>query len=382
MQPVRSADYPAHSPFDKLLILPVDVPLRDADSEQALAAWSAYLGVDVPLLQVRNPDRARKLLMRAFGISGKEPVGIPVNTRRPLSEAVKRSGGKPLFVELDADLNFDPATPGLENVRLIWAQPVAGMAPPPALPGPTLFVDYGFTLPAPLTDGVADLTGAATLWGLHLSGDEHGALIAFPDAALYAAAVEALTDDDTFSDFQRAVAQCERLDGADGLAARLLAVDAASRKGMEAGAGLPMSPTSGRCALPFGLAVRVPDEADLATFISYVRNENVDLDWLPEIQPMFYVAYQVTADRERTLRSAEHIARWVVAPLGPDFVADEITHAVLGIVKGAEYTGVRWYTDPERAQWYGDLMFEWYGPDHDAFRVQFDTRVESRAAAD
>ena len=137
MQPVRSADYPAHPSFDKLLTLPADTPLREADATQALAAWSAYLGADVPLLLVRNPDRARKLLMRAFGISGKEPVGIPINTRRPLSEAVKRSGGTPLFVELDADLNFDPSTPGLELVRLVWAQPVAGMAPPPALPGVT-----------------------------------------------------------------------------------------------------------------------------------------------------------------------------------------------------------------------------------------------------
>jgi hypothetical protein len=90
---------------------------------------------------------------------------------------------------------------------------------------------------------------------------------------------------------------------------------------------------------------------------------------------MFYVAYQVTADRARTLESAANIARWVVAPLGPDFVDDEITHAVLGILKAAEYTGVRWYTQPERAQWYGDLMFEWYGPDHDAYRVQFETGV-------
>ncbi len=253
------------------------------------------------------------------------------------------------------------------------------MAPPPEIPGATLFVDYGFTLPAPLTDGAAGLRGSATLWGLHLSGDEHGALIAFSDPALYDAACASLTEDDAFTNMAQSVAQSERLAGEGGLAARLLAVDAATREGMEAGAGMPMAPAVGRCSLPFGLAVRVPDEADLATFISYVRNENVDLDWLPEIQPMFYVAYQVTADRERTTRSAAHLARWIVAPLGPDFVDDEITHAVLGILKAAEYTGVRWYTDPERAQWYGDLMFEWYGPTHDAYRVQFDTRVPSLA---
>lgn len=368
--------------MSELLALPDDVPLHESDAESALSAWADYLDADVSLLLVRNPDRARKLLMRAFGIAGKEPVGIPVNTRRPLSEAVKRSGGRPLFIELDADLNLDPTTTGLDDVRLVWAQPVAGMAPPPELPGTTLFIDYGFTLPAPLGQGVASLAGAATLWGLHLGSDEQGALIAFSDAALYNAAVDALVDDDVFSDFGRAVAQCRRLAGQDGLAARLLAVDAAAREGTEAGAGMPMSPFAGRCALPFGLAVRVPEEADLATFISYVRNENVTLNWLPELQPMFYVAYQITTDRSRTIRSADHLARWIVSPLGPDFVDDEITHAVLGILKAAEYTGVRWYTDPERAQWYGDLMFEWYGPDHDAYRVQFDTGDELRSAAD
>lgn len=366
--------------MSELLTLPHDATLREAGLAQARSAWARYLGADVPLMFVRNPDRARKLLMRAFGISGKEPVGIPVNTRRPLAEAVKRSGGKPSFVELDPDLNVDPATPGLDKARLIWAQPVAGMSPPFALPGVTLFIDYGFTLPAPLADGDASLSGAATLWGLHLSGAEQGALIAFSDTALYDAAFGARTDDDTFTDFSRAVAQCDRLSGPAGLAARLLEVDAAAREGMEAGAGMPMSSPAGRCALPFGLAVRVPDEADLATFISYVRNENVRLDWLPELQPMFYVAYQGTADRLRTSRSADYLARWIVAPLGPDFVDDEITHAVLGILKAAEYTGVRWYTDPDRAQWYGDLMFEWYGADHDAYRVQFDTGVELRAA--
>src|SRR5688572_24101562 len=98
MQPVRSADYPAHPTLDALLTLPAGTALPDATEAQALAAWAEYLGDDIPLLLVRNPDRARRLLMRAFGIEGKEPVGIPVNTRRTLSEAVKRSGGTPVFV--------------------------------------------------------------------------------------------------------------------------------------------------------------------------------------------------------------------------------------------------------------------------------------------
>jgi hypothetical protein len=146
---------------------------------------------------------------------------------------------------------------------------------------------------------------------------------------------------------------------------------------MEAGAGLPMAERAAG-ALPHGLPVRIPEEADLATFISYVRNELVVLDWLPEVQPMFYVAYQVTQDLALTRRSAENLARWVMSPIGPDFVDDEITHAVLGILKAAEYTGVRWYTNPGRARWYGEMLVDWYGPDHDAYHPAFAIAVPAQ----
>ncbi|MCA9876237.1 MAG: hypothetical protein KC442_00585 [Thermomicrobiales bacterium] len=113
MQPVRSADYPAHPPLRQALVLPGDAVIPAATPEEALDAWRATTGFAGPLLLVSRPDRARKLLMAALGVAGKESVGIPANTRRYLSEAVKRSGGKPLFVELDANLEFVPETPGL-----------------------------------------------------------------------------------------------------------------------------------------------------------------------------------------------------------------------------------------------------------------------------
>jgi hypothetical protein len=367
-----------------LLTLPVrDVATSSAgDLTSVTAAWAEYLGTDLPLLLVSDTQRARRLLMAAFGIESKEPVGIPVNTRRPLSEAVKRSGGTPRFIELDAALHFDPETPGFDEPRLLWAQPVGGMAPPPAPGDRTMFVDYGFTLPAPLMDGGRELAGAATLWGLHLMdlstgrAAKDGALIAFSDPTLYAVASALLTPEDE-PDLNAAMAQLNRLAGEDGIAARQLRVLDAVRVGMESGAGMPMMTQQGICALPFGMAVRIPEEADPATFISYVRNENLALDWLPEIQPMFYVSYQVTRDRERTFGSAANLSRWIFSPLGPDMDGDddEIVHAVLGVLKAAEYTGVRWYTDPARARWYGDLMFEWYGPDHDAYRVAFEAEA-------
>lgn len=373
MQPVRSADYPAHPKLQDIMALDEDAATPDDDLtfDDVFCAWRSYLGrEDIPVLLVRSTDRARKLLMQAFGIADAEPVGIPANSRRALSEAVKRSKGTPRFIEMDANLEFDPQTQGIEGIRLAWSEPVGGMMPPEPLPGVPLFVDFGFTMPKPLPEG--PLPGLAVLWGLHLPGPYDGALIAFADNDLYEAA-KGLLDEHDDPSLPHAMAQYRRFAGEDGITARQMWLYNEIRLGMEAGAGLPMSKDE-HWALPYGLAVRIPDEADAGTFISYVRNELVDLDWLPEIQPMFFVSFQITRDMERTRQTANNLARWIVSPIGPDFVDDEITHAVLGILKAAEYTGVRWYTDPERADWYNNLLIEWYGPNHDAYRKTFPAR--------
>jgi hypothetical protein len=325
---------------------------------------------------VNDANRARALLMKAFGIAAGEPVGIPVNSRRYLSEAVKRVGGKPRFLELDTDLAYAPMTAAWDGIRLAWAQPTGGMAVPRPVTDAMLFVDHGLTLPAPLQEHGSGLVGAATIFGLHLDAAGQGALIAFNDRVL-AARVQELLEPGDLPNFDLAMAQCARLQGDDGLAARLLTVEREVRLGMESGAGMPMAARADG-ALPYGVPVRIPVEVDVATFISYVRNEQVSLDWLPEIQPMFYWAYQVTRDPMLTRQSAEHLARWVIAPIGPDFVDDEITHAVLGVLKAAEYTGGRWYTDPGRARWYSDLLIEWYGQDHDAYHPAFEITVPAQ----
>ncbi len=378
MQPVRSADYPTHPSLSSLLTLPDDAFVGDASPAEAHAAWADYTGWRGPLVAVADPNRARRLLMEAVGIEPGQRVGIPAHTRRFLSEAVKRAGGKPAFIELADDLGFAPDSPGLADLALVWAQPVGGMAPPDAPPGAIMFVDHGLTLPAPMSGPDAALPGAATLWGMHLSPDqrESGVLVAFADAAL-AERFAALLSDEDRPDPARSLAQARRLAGADGLAARQLAADRDIRFGMEAGAGLPMADRADG-ALPFGVPVRIPDEADMATFVSYVRNELVDLDWLPEVQPMFYVAFQVTRDAALTRRSAERLARWVMSPVGPDFVEDEVVHAVLGQLKAAEYTGVRWFTNPGRARWYAEMLVEWYGPDHDAYHPAFEITVAAK----
>lgn len=386
MQPVRHAEYLASPTLRDLLPLSNDVDVADATEAEALNAWSDYLGRGVPILLVSNIDRARKLLMSAFGVEEGELIGAPANARRALTESIKKNNKNfPLFIELDRDLEFALDTPGLDEIRLAWAQPVGGMAPPAPLLGVTLFVDYSYTLPAPPFSEAQELTGAATVWNLHLSDDKSksGALIAFNDRDLYWAARELINPDEDLPNFARAVAQVKRLAGPDGIAARQIEQFMAARLGMESAAGIPMMALDGMCSLPFGLAVRVPEEADLSTFISYGRNELVPVWWYSELQPIFYVSYQVTRDRAKTLRTAEHLSRWLISPLGPDFLEEEIVHAVLVMVKAAEYTGVRWYTDPERARWYNDLMLEWYGPTHDAYRMQFNaprfTRVTSYA---
>ncbi|CAN5499301.1 hypothetical protein BH23CHL2_BH23CHL2_27360 [soil metagenome] len=381
---MRHAEYQANP------TVPAELPLRgDADligttKDEVLAAWTSYLGRDLPLMLVKNTDRARKLLIQAYGVEEGERIGVPVNCRRALSESVKKANrNTPHFIELDADLGFAMDTPGLHEFRLHWSQPVGGMPSPQPIEGKTLFVDYSFTLPAPPFAEDQGLTGAATIWGLHLSEttSEAGALVAFSDTALYDRVLEIFEPDEDLPDLDRALAQCRRLDGEDGLAARTIRAYQDARFGMEIGAGLPMSPLVGMCALPHGVAVRVPDEADLPTFISYGRNELVPVDWFPEIQPIFYVGFQVTRDKAMTRRSAEHLSRWLVSPLGPDFLDEEVVHAVLVMVKAAEYTGVRWYTDPDRARWYNDLMLEWYGPTHDAYRMAFAPSEASRQVA-
>ncbi len=381
MQPVRHAEYPASPSLTDELLLSAQVMVTDTTLDDALAAWGAYLDRDVPVMLVNNVDRARKLLMTAFGIEQGELVGAPANCRRSLSESIKKTNKNfPLFIELDANLEFETSTPGLEDIRLAWAQPVGGMAPPAPLPGITLFVDNSYTLPAPPFAEHQGLTGAATIWGLHLSEDKKvaGALIAFSDYDLYQAALGLFEPAEDLPDLNRAAEQLNRLSGNDGLAARQIDRYLAARTGMEIAAGVPMQPLEGICSLPFGLAVRIPEEAEIPTFISYGRNELVPLWWIPELQPMFYVTRQVSRNLELTRDSARHISNWLISPLGPDFNDEEVVHAVLVVVKAAEYTGVRWYTDPERARWYNDLMLEWYGPSHDAYRMAFTPPAESR----
>jgi hypothetical protein len=113
----------------------------------------------------------------------------------------------------------------------------------------------------------------------------------------------------------------------------------------------------------------VPLESEPSTFYSYLRGENTPARWLPELRPVHYAAVREPGQAWRA--SAVHLARWLMVPVGPDYSADEVRQAVLGVVKASDYLGVRWRLDPARAASYARAMDERYGPDHDAYRPVF-----------
>jgi hypothetical protein len=250
-------------------------------------------------------------------------------------------------------------------VRYCWAQPVGGVGGIGGAP----WIDCADTLPdlnlpTPLPP--------VLLFGLHLSSDERqaGALLVFGDPAL-AQAVEARLTPDDAPDPSRALIQLQRLydDGSSlGLASCQRAALAEVRRGLCAAAGLALLPSCTYGALAHAVAIRIPEEIDPATFYAYVQAEQTPVRWLPLVCPLHYAAVR---EADRGVATAAELARWLLVPVGPDYTDEEIKHAVLGVVKAAEYLGVRWRTDPERAASYAALMDELYGARHDAYQPVF-----------
>ena len=118
------------------------------------------------------------------------------------------------------------------------------------------------------------------------------------------------------------------------------------------------------------MAVQIPPECDVATFYAYVEQENTPVRWLPQIQPLHYAALRADGAPDHRATAA-NLARWLYVPVGPDYTFEEIKHGVLGIVKAAEYLGVRWRSNPVHAAEYAALMDQTYGAGHDAYRPLF-----------
>jgi hypothetical protein len=362
--PVRGADYAAHPPLAATLPLPPVTLGSDTTHEAARTAWSQALG-GASVVLVRSAARARMLILAAAGVKPGEPVGVPANGDRDLVESIKHFGAWPTFFELDSSLTLILSTAWQRDVRYCWTQPVGGVGGACA----ATWVDCSDTLPNLERPAILP---PVTLFGLQLSSDERhaGALLVFGDTTL-AQAVEARLTPDDAPEPSRALAQLQRLCDAGatpGLACRQRAALAETQRGLCAAAGLVLLADSAVGALAHHIAVRIPEESDPATFYAYVQAEQTPVRWLPLVRPLHYAAVR---EADRSAETAAELSRWLLVPVGPEYTDEEIKHAVLGVVKAAEYLGVRFRTDPARSASYAAMLDELYGPGHDAYQPVF-----------
>ncbi|MEM9035382.1 MAG: hypothetical protein AAGA99_26195 [Actinomycetota bacterium] len=124
-----------------------------------------------------------------------------------------------------------------------------------------------------------------------------------------------------------------------------------------------------------GVIVRLPDPADPTTFYAYARGERTGIEWVALRQPLHPQARHDLTTAELEL-SSRHLAHLFHLPIGDRFSAEEIDHAVLGVVKAAEYLGWRWWQDPDLVEQYSVFLDDKYGSGHDAYRPAFE-RVRS-----
>jgi hypothetical protein len=331
----------------------------------AEAAWAEALG-GMPVFLLPNVQQARGLLLRALGLARGKAFGVPANATRELVEAIKQANTTPSFLALDADLRlvWDEQ---YEPLAALWLQPYGGVGTVSTAASIPLIIDASDTVPTFISGST---TARATLFGLFLDhkSAHSGALLVCHDRDLAAIIAQLRTIDDGV-DGGAALAQLARLSGPDGLVARQQAQLAIAQQGLAEAAGLPLVPT-----LPHVLAhhvgVRVPPPGDGPTFYAYVQGEHTPIQWLPAQRPLHYAALRTLATTELATTAA-HLAHTLLVPIGPHDRDEEIVHGVLGVSKAADYLGLRWYTDPQRAMWYATLLQEWYGSDHDAYRPLF-----------
>lgn len=386
--PVRGPDYRAHPPLAEVLTLPKGYPCPLVQEQEVARWWHTAVSsppaptrhngthpsaIEEPILLLSDPQRARSLLLQAAGVAAGDPVCLPANADLSLTEAVKRHGARPVFQPLTRELGW-VAGKGDEPEGRGWYQPPAGIWPPTAVVSPSFWLDFAQTVPrpAPLIQQKPDT--AVVLYGLHLSPGPatSGALLHFRGAEgrqLYDRLRPLLRPTDT-PDFARAGAQYQRLYGPEGLAWRQEDALQECWRGLQEAAGLPLLPLYDGAGLPHAVAVQIPPAMEPSTFFAYVQAENTPVTRLADRAPLHYAAWRGEGYGE-AMDTAVHLARWLLVPVGPDYADEEIQHAILGIVKAADYLGVRWYCDPAQAADYAAGMTAIYGPDHDAYRLNF-----------
>lgn len=362
---VRGPDYAARPALAVALRLPDTTARPSATIDEAAAAWSA-LGGAAGVLLLRNPDRARALLLQALALQPGDSVGLPANADRALVESVKRQRARPFFLDLDDNLQL--VNPPDARLKAVVAQPYGGLG---GATGAVDWLDAADTIPLA---GAPAHAPAAILYGLHLDSHQadSGALLVFGDRRLADACAALVTPAD-LPNPAAALAQYQRLYGVDGMVQRQYAALAETWRGLNEAAGLPLLPLVDSGPLPHCVALQIPTASDYATFYSYVRAENTPVRWMPETRPLHYAALR---DAGRHSSTGAVLARWLITPVGPDYSLEEIGHTILGIVKTADYLGVRWIVDPHQALEYAAWMDELYGADHDAYRPLFDITVQ------
>ncbi|GAB4110524.1 MAG: hypothetical protein Fur005_11210 [Roseiflexaceae bacterium] len=376
--PVRGQEYRAPLPLAQQLVLEDDLPLGSIEQADVEAIWSAALGGAHAIL-VRSADHARSLVLRAAGVVAGEYVGVPANGNRDLVESVKHYGAKPAFLALDQQLAPTAESVQAAGVRYSWAQPIMGVGGC----GAATWLDCSDTLPSFMDIGSSPVI---RLYGLHLSHNQQqaGALVICTDTAMAQALRQHQRAGDQPLNSARALARLRQLQGeanATGLLQRQHTTLAEVWRGLNEAAGLELLPSNGQsntAALAGHILVRIPDESDPATFYAYVKAEQTPVHWLAEERPLHYAAVR---EMGRHAATAAELARWLIVPVGPDEHAESIKHAVLGVVKAAEYLGVRWYTNPAYAAEYAAMMDELYGADHDAYRPIFPTPAYADAVS-
>lgn len=264
-------------------------------------------------------DQTLRSLTRRFAPRGSN-VAVPANASNRLVDAVKAAGCLAMFATVAVDGSL--AVPA--GASAIWLQTVAGHPPTITDTDVPVLLDASDT--------------AAPPPGTVLPGGSAGLAVG--------PALPAVTHRAHRAGFDRV------------------------REGLAAAAGLPVWPHAAGAPEPLAVVVQLPAEVDALTFVAYARGENVSVGWWPELRPIHPLARtQLTVDQLHQTRQA--LSRLVLVPIGPQLSEEEQDHAVLGIVKAAEYTGWRWVTDPARAAWYCHWLADSYGPEHDAYRPAF-----------
>lgn len=358
---MRGADERLQIDLARDLIFRGDLVFRQqgpATAEYVTAAWRTFVcgdRQDGAVLLVRSVARARRALLQTLCAAG-ERVLLPANATHTLVESAKRAAVQFAFGGLDAHLHLLLPQP----VQVAWVEPVAGLPTVWTAPVDYRVIDYADSVPM----GSLPLDGAdVLLFGLHLglASAEAGALMVFRDATL-AQQVHARLGAADEPEWARAAWQLQRLIY---YGARQQAALAQLQHALAVAAGLPLLPLDRALALAHGVAVQVPPECVPSTFYHYVYSENTPIAWLPALRPLHPAAAAIG------VATATHLERWLLVPLGLTTTAAELAQTVLGVVKAAEYLGVRWYTAPRRAAAYAALLTARYGPAHDAYRPVF-----------